>query len=219
MNQPLKEAAATAPSIDWKKCRISRSGNVLTPKCRISWPVLMVPEVNKLKPEGGKQYSVSLLLPPGCDLTLLKDDAKRAAVEKFGDALPALMAETNPQKKLKLPFLDAGDQKGMDDFKGWTMIRTATKETRGRPSCADANGKAIEPTPNQAYPGRWACVSLRAWAYDKAGNKGVSFGLQSIQLLEHDDPIAGSRVNAEEEFAPVEGVGGAPVNSSNDIFS
>jgi len=174
------------------------------------WPKLLVPEENTINPGAGKSYSVGVLLPPGVDLTLLKEDAKRAATAKFGSAIPS---------NLKLPFLAAEEKKGLEDFKGWTLIRAATKESRGRPSCADASGKAIEATPEEAYSGRWACVSLKAWAYDKAGNRGIRFGLQSIQLLDHDEPIAGSRVNAEDEFAPIEGADGSAANNANDIFA
>ena len=209
MSQPQTTQPAAVP-VDWKKCRVSKTGNILTPKCRITWPHLMIPQDNKLNPGAGKSYSLGILIPPGCDISLLKEDAKKAAIAKFGNNIP---------QNLRLPFQDPIAKK-LTDFAGWTYIVASTKESRGRPSCANSNGQAIEATPEEAYGGRWACVSVKAWAYDKAGNRGVSFGLQSVQLLDHDEPIAGGgRINAEEEFAAVESSSGGAASSSNDIFA
>lgn len=202
--------AVTAPvtgPVDFKSCRTSKAGNIITPKCRISFPVLFEPKAQGKDGEGKKKYSVAVLIPPDCNLQLLKDDATRAAKEKWGEKMPA---------NLKSPFLDAGKYEYEGYENGWTLIRSSSIQ---KPGVVDAKGQNIGDDSTQVYAGRWACVSLRAFAYDNSGNRGVSFGLQNIQLLDHDTPIAGGRPQAEDEFAPVPEVGGATATkTASDLF-
>jgi hypothetical protein len=192
-------------TIDFKTCRESKAGNIITPKCRMSFPVLFEPQPPPNQPAGKKRYGVALLIPAGCDLTLLKQQAAAAAKEQWGEKIPA---------NLKSPFLDAGKYQYNGYEEGWTLLRPTTIN---KPGLVNAKGENISDE-SEVYPGRWCVASLRAYAYDVSGNRGVSFGLQNIQLLDHDEPLGG-RARAEEEFAPVEGVAGAakPANV-NELF-
>jgi hypothetical protein len=59
---------------------------------------------------------------------------------------------------------------------------------------------------DEVYGGRWARFSVRPyWWKHATGGVGVSFGLQNVQMLDHDDPIAGARVKGTAEFEPAEG--------------
>lgn len=176
---------------DLNKCRVAASGNIITAKCRMSFPNLFT-----AKPfEDGddkKFFSLSLLIPGTADISLLKQAAEKCAKEKFGDKMPP---------KLKNPFLKAGDIASSAEFEGWTLIRT---KTLAKPGVVDAAGKNVIDEAD-AYAGRWAVVSLRPYAYDHPkGGKGVSFDLQNVQLLDHDDPLGNSKPRAESEFEPVD---------------
>lgn len=181
----------TEPSVDFKSCRLSKAGNIITPKVRLSFPVLFEPQPPPGNAAGKKRFSVALLIPPGCNLDLLKQDASRAANEQWGDKIPG---------KLKSPFLDAAEYPYEGYEAGWTLLRPTTLN---RPGVVNAKGENVGDDGSEVYPGRWAVASLRAFAYDVSGNRGVSFGLQNIQLLDHDEPLGG-RARAEEEFAPVD---------------
>jgi hypothetical protein len=57
---------------------------------------------------------------------------------------------------------------------------------------------------------------LNAYAYDQAGNKGVSFGLLHIQKVK-DGESFGNRTRAEDAFAPVESAG-AESSADDSMF-
>lgn len=178
--------------------------NILTPICRLSFPNLFTAKsVGKNpKADAKKVYSASLLIPPTCDLTLLKKMASEAAQLEWG----AKVAEI----KLKTPFLKAEDHKYEGYLPGWTLLRPSAMN---KPTVVELqNGsmvKLTEDDPESVYPGRWCQVSLNAFTYDVNGNKGVSFGLNNVLLLNHDDSIGG-RMRAEDEFeAPAGDFGSA----------
>ncbi len=191
-------------TIDFKTCRTSKAGNVITPKCRISFPVLSEPQSPPNQPTAKKRYSVALLIPAGCDITLLKEMAKAAAKEKWGDKVP---------QNLKSPFLDAGKYEYNGYEEGMIVLRPTTLN---KPGIVNAKGENVTDE-SEIYPGRWCVASLRAYAYDVSGNRGISFGLQNLQLLDHDEPLGG-RARAEDEFAPVEGSDKGSPSSSDDFL-
>lgn len=191
-------------TINFKACRETKTGNIITPKCRLSFPNLFTART----PPGSdkEKYSVSMLIPPDADVALLKKAAAACAREKWGDKLPA---------KMKTPFLDAGDYEYEGYVAGWLLVRASSIQ---KPGIVRADGSTVTDE-SEVYPGRWACVSLRPFVYDTNGNRGVSFGLQNVQLLDHDEAIGG-RAKAEDEFEPVEDAGadGGAVDSADDIF-
>ncbi len=177
---------------DLNKCRVSPAGNIITARCKISFPNLFTARKFDETDEKAK-YSASFLIPPAADISLLIEGVKKAAADKWGTALPP---------KLKSPFLKAGEYESTGDFEGWTLLRTSAIT---KPGIVDASGKNIGDE-SEIYPGRWCLASLRPYAYEhKKGGKGVSFGLQNVQMLEHDEPIGG-RARAESEFEQVDTV-------------
>jgi hypothetical protein len=179
-------------------CEITKAGNIKTPKCRMGFPTLFVP---KTPPGSDKaKFSISLVIPATADITLLKQAAAKAAKDKWGDKQPG---------KLKSPFLKAEECEGdkgphfPPECNGWVVIRPTSLE---KPGIVDATSANVN-EPRAAYAGRWCRASLRAFAYDTNGNKGVSFGLQNIQLLDDAEPWGGMRARAEDEFEPVDAAG------------
>lgn len=196
--------------MDFNTCRETAAGNIVTPKCRLSYPNIFSTNPRAKTKDGKEKYTCSLLIPPSADISLLKQAAGRAAVEEFGEEKVKNLKEL---KKFNTPFLDAFEKTrteknpaGDEQFKGWTMIRVTSVQ---KPGVVDASANNVDDE-SQVYPGRWACVSVRPFVYPArdGGNAGVSFGLQNIQLMDHDTPLAGSAVRAEDEFSPVEGAGG-----------
>ena len=198
--------------IELNKCVLSKTGNVITARAKLSYPTLFVPRAMAGAAENAeKKYSTSILLPPTADITLLKDAAAKTAREKWGADLP---------RKMKSPFLKAGEIEGAKgpayppEYADWIVIRTTSKQ---KPGVVDARGVNVDDEA-EVYAGRWARVSLRAFAYDTQGNRGVSFGLQNVQLLDHDTPIAGARVKAEDEFEAV-ATGDGGTGSADDMWA
>lgn len=180
--------------------------NIISPIGRLSFPAFYTPESIDDKPDSEKKYSCSILIPPGATLDLLKVAAGAAATAKWGDKVPEMLAEG----RLKRPFLKAEEKKYDGYLPGWTLIRASSQTKPGVRDCADAKfpGALVvvkEEDPEIVYPGRWARISLNAFAYDQKGNKGVAFGLNNVLLMHHDDSLSG-RAKPEDEFSAPTGV-------------
>ena len=155
---------------------------VMSPKFRLSFPDLLKPRAFQGQ---DPKYSISMLFPPDADLSELKKKATEAAKEKWADKIP---------KNLNKPFRDASelDYDGYED--GWILIRASSQN---KPGIVDEDRIDVI-DPGEIYPGRWARAILVPFAYDTAGNKGVSFGLRGVQLLDHDDQFGGGGFNSDD---------------------
>lgn len=191
-------------------CVKTPAGTVVTPKGRFSYAQYLLHPQEKQKTKDGKvKRQLSFLIPGDADIALLKEMVGAALREKF-PSIPE-----HKKKSVKSPFLDAYEKTGDEQFKGWTLLRVSTTSM---PAIVDARNVAIasDKLDEEVYSGRWGRISLRAFGYERDGNMGVSFALSNVQLLDHDDPLGGGRVNPENEFAPVEVAAG---ESADSLFS
>lgn len=172
---------------------------IITPKFRVSFPQVFEPKGF----EGQEpKYSVVMLFDKATDISALKKLAQKAVEERWPD--PA-----KRPKGLKNPFRDGDIEKaGMDGYAN-TIFITATSKMK--PGLVDKNAQPIIDQ-DEFYAGCYARAQLTAYAYDKAGNKGVAFGLQHIQKLEEGEPFSG-RAKAEDVFGAVES------NDSENMFT
>lgn len=185
---------------DMTKCHIAKSGNIITPKGRLSYAqYLLEPQARKY--DDGKEvkvYSMNLLLPPGADVTELKKAMGKVALEKCdGDKV---RAKNFVEKRFLDPNnLPAGGKPMGEEFEGWTLIRATSSY---KPKFAYPNGKEIpaEEVENELYSGRFARVTINPYWTNNKKNPGVCLGLQNVQLLDHADNLGGSIASAEDEF-------------------
>lgn len=163
---------------------------VITPIARLSFPYLFHKSEGMDGGEG--KYQCELIFEPGTDLTALKKAANEAAKDKWGDKIP---------KNLRTPFRN-GDESREDreEYEGAIFISARSKDRPGvvvgreRTPCTDES---------EVYGGCYAKASVTAFAYDTAGNKGVSFALNNVWKIRDGEPL-GSRRNAETEFGDAE---------------
>lgn len=188
-----------------------KTGSLVLPKGRLLWNALFNPR----KGRGGKpgKHECNLLFKKDADLSAAKEEAMMAGKDKF--AKDFREAEGKWPKKIATPFkktaendklvaaLEAADIK-VEDFPVYLAARSNDK-----PGVVGPNGKSDGIEPEHVYPGRWARMTVDAFGYDTDGNRGVSFGLKNVQLLDNDDElvVGGGRVSAESEFDAVEGAG------------
>ena len=78
-----------------------------------------------------------------------------------------------------------------------------TKSTT-KPGAVDAHGHDILGS-QDIVSGDYGRVSLNAYAYDQAGNKGVSYGLNNIMLLAKGESLGGAKPSAASDFGVVAG--------------
>jgi hypothetical protein len=166
--------------------------NVMTPKFRASFANMFRP--GKAMEDGQEpKYGVMMLFDKDADLGALKKAALEAVTDKWGPD------KAKWPKNLRLPFRDQGEKEGDAYVKGAFFITATSKQ---KPGLVDQRNQPIIDEA-EFYSGCYARATVRAFAYDKAGNRGVAFGLQNVQKLADGEPLGGARRKAEDEFEPI----------------
>lgn len=165
-----------------------------------------------MQPGGKAKYSVVMLFTPGTDL----GDLKKAAVDALQKKWGADKAKW-PQN-LRTPFRKheerEKDGKLPEGYEAGGIFVTAT--SNDRPGVVNQQVvKIIDPS--EVYAGCYGRATVRAYTYDKGGNRGVAFGLQNFQKTDDGESLTG-RLKPEDEFKPVEGAGETGGTSVNDIL-
>ena len=164
---------------------------VLTPMFRVSFP--NIAEKNDMS----NKYQITMMFKKGTDISELIANAKEARIGKWSKNLP---------KGFQNPFMKVDDMEEDDRYDGYEdgMVIIRAKASY-RPGVVDSkrNEIPIEDLDTYLYGGIYARAAVSAYAYDKAGNRGVAFGVDAIQIIKDGEPL-GSRVSAEEAFADVE---------------
>jgi hypothetical protein len=169
------------------------SKTVITPEAILSYPHIFQPAAPN--PLAEPVYSCSLVFPAGTDLSELREAALVAAREKWGDKANAGIKAG----KIRMPFRTDAEEKGYSEGSVFLNVKSKTKPGAvSKYAGPDGKPMPIEDS-EELYPGCRVRASLRAFAYDTNGNRGVSFGLNNIQKLGDGERIDG-RKRAEDEF-------------------
>jgi Protein of unknown function (DUF2815) len=170
---------------------------VITPKAVLSYPHLDEPQA-AMNGMGKPKYSAVLVFPAGTNLSALEAAVLEAATVKFGASAAAKLNSGT----LKTPLRKDAEEKGYSP--GSTFINVRTEQ---KPGCVylwpGPDGKPADIPDDRIkgdlYAGAFVRASLRAFAYDTNGNKGVAFALNNIQKL-GDGPRLDGRKAAADEF-------------------
>jgi hypothetical protein len=167
----------------------------VTGKVRLSFPHLFEPY--SIDGEQEAKYSAMLLIPKTDKATIqaLKD-AEKAAAEagkssKFGGKIPANLAS----------ILKDGDEDGTsEDYpeRAGMVYMTVSANANRRPGVVDRNVQQIIDQ-SEVYSGVYAKVSITAFPYTFGSKKGISFGLNNVQVIGGGESLGGGK-RAEEEF-------------------
>lgn len=169
-------------------------GNLVTGKVRFSYVNVFEPRVT---PNGDEKFSVTLLVPKSDTDTYNRINAEinRVMQESIANIFKGVMP-TNP----KLPIHDgdglrqSGEPYG-PECKGCWVI---TANSNAGPEVVDAGCNPII-SRSEFYSGCYGRASLRFYAYNQNGNKGIGCGLGNVQKLEDGQPLDG-RTTAAEDF-------------------
>jgi hypothetical protein len=157
------------------------------------------------KQEGSDQkprYDCAVILPAASDHTPLMNAARKAWSESEVSKKREKPRAT-PLKKQS----DAGDYEGFGED-GFYF------------NCATVNVPELfnidmtKAPVDKFYSGCWARVKVRAYAFDKNGNWGVSFGLQGVQFFADDEKLGGGG-NASDGFEAAAPAGSGPAKMPN----
>tara|TARA_R110002020_G_scaffold173776_2_gene364717 strand:- start:8581 stop:9192 length:612 start_codon:yes stop_codon:yes gene_type:complete len=183
-----------------------------TNPARISYAKIFKPEKNDLS--GKEEFSCMVLIPKADTKTVsaLKNAIKTAIKGRFGDKQP---------KGIRIPLRD-GDKNGDGGVPSGAEAGQAPygdhyfincKNTR-QPAIVDQKRRDIL-DPNQIVSGDFVRVSVNAFGYDNK-SKGVSFGLNAVQLVRKGEPL-GSSFSAQNAFEDLPEQEEAK-DSSDDMF-
>ena len=163
-----------------------------TPRARLSFPSLFEKRQNDLG--GEPRYEAQLIFDEAAmkdpRFQKMKEGAARCASEKWGSKRPANM---------RSPFRD-GSEKEFDGYGPGTSYITASSHSKPPALREDRE----EATKEDLYPGCYVVAFVSPYAYDKKGNRGVAFGLDSIMKVADGEPLSG---------------GGMTVQSAKDAFA
>lgn len=195
-----------------KKAHISeKSGNIILPAMRMMYASLFTPTLPQDETdEKRRQWTITGLIPAGTDLSVIE-----ALIEKKVDEHKP--ANETLRKKIKTPILETAAINSMaslaEEFPYCVRLNakefTKDGKRRMKPDVVDSSGNAIDEgrEPEETYNGRWFRGSANAFGWtNQKGGKGVSLGLVNVQLLWHDEALAGGKAKASSDFEPVEGL-------------
>lgn len=193
-----------------KECMIAPSGYVISPKGILSYADGLYTAKNN--GFGKLKHNLNILLPKDVDLTILKKEMAKLALEKLNGDKEAAMKMVN-KRFLDPNDLPSGGKPAGPQFEGWTLIRATSDNC---PRFVHPDGKRVEDSdlPKEVYSGRWGRVTLNPFWSDNKTNKGVFLGLQDVQVLDHGEPLGRVRPDSEGEFGAVDVAGAAAPNTS-----
>lgn len=166
---------------------------IISPEAIISYPHIFEPTIPPMATK--PVYSCVLVFEKDADLTEMKKLAHEVAKEKFGNKTESLLRDG----KLRMPFRTDGlEEKG---YPAGSCFMNTKNEHRpdvvsvypgpdGRPTTID--------DPAQIYSGCKVKASLRCYAYDVQGNKGVAFALGNLQKIADGERLDGRKRGADE---------------------
>jgi Enterobacter phage Enc34, ssDNA-binding protein len=123
-------------------------------------------------------YNCSLIFDPAQQKSpaykALQDACIQAARKKWGDSVNL--------KTVEMPFRDAGKKTYDGYHPGHTYISPWSK---AKPGVVDTNRQDIL-LPEEVWSGQLVRANVAPFAWDASGKKGVSFGLNHLQVIQSE---------------------------------
>ena len=171
---------------------------VVTGKVRLMFPNLFRPKA--LREGQDPKYSVMLVIPKSDTETMNKLWAAEKEAEKAGIATK--WGGKKPTRGYSPSIIKDADEDGTaedyPDRKGTYYMTVSANTRQAPPGVVDRQLQPILDE-SQVYSGAYARVSVTAFPYDQQGNRGVSFGLNNVQMVGGGERLIGGP-SAEDEF-------------------
>jgi hypothetical protein len=172
---------------------------VLTGEVRLSYASLVQPRAQK---DGGDaKYSVTLLIPKtDTDTKAHLDQAVQACI---ADAVAKTWGGVKPPQ-IPIPVhdgdgvRDSGLPYGAECAGHWVL----TASSKMRPQVVSQQDITTELLPQDIYSGMYGRVTIRFFAYNNSGKKGIGCGLGNVMKTREGEPLSGG-ASAAVDFATV----------------
>lgn len=165
---------------------------VVTGKVRLSYVALLEPKAF----EGQEaKYSTVILIPKTDKATIKKiQDAQKAAYEAAkNDKLKGIKWE-----RVKTTLRDGDEDMDTEEHPEYAGHMFMSISSKTKPQIIDRYKNKVD-SAEEVYSGVYARVSLNAYAYNTAGNKGISCGLNNVQIVAPGDYLGG-KASADADF-------------------
>jgi hypothetical protein len=184
-----------------------KTGDIHSPKGRLVWPHLLEARANPKIVGSKKKFNAVLLIPAGADITVISNEIKAKAEAEFG--------KDWAKKKLRFPLVKTADEPKLAEYADkFPYVLKPSANEEFPPFVYSPNAQRYQGDGSDIYSGRWAIVAGTAWTYT-TGSNGIGWNLNRVQLLDHDETIAGGRVDTSEGFEAVDVPTGG---STDDVF-
>lgn len=176
------------------------------------YPHLFQPRVMKDSGNQTPKYQTVVLIPEGYDMSGLHKLALAAATKLFGsDAQRLIQAGV-----IKSPFRKQMEKAALGQI-GYSSDPNAVYlnvSSEQQPAVVDHNVQPIL-DPSKVYGGVVANVQINAFAWNHpTGGKGISFGLQNVQVLRDGPKLGGGNPDPKSVFKAVEPQAGADLDAN-----
>ena len=175
---------------------------IQTPEFRLVFPALFTPRA--YEGSSKEKYSCIMLFAKGTDLSALKEACKEAYEAEFPQGA----------KGARSPLCDGNEKvdEWGEAFRDAIYVRASSIM---KPGVCDRR-KALITEPDVVYSGQYARAMVHAYAYNTMGNKGVSIGLDAVQIVRDGEPLGGgaAMVNSFDDLGEGESGSDAPKTAS-----
>lgn len=160
----------------------------------LSFPHLFVPKA--ATPGAEERYSCVLIFDENAQNTpefkAMKKAVLEAAQEKWGTKADDMIK----RGALRLPFRDASEKSQYGGYdEGKVFISAWTKQ---KPDVID--GRLNDVVPSDVFPGCLARITYTCFAYENSGNRGVSFGLNNVQIADFTTERLDNKKKGRDDF-------------------
>lgn len=166
---------------------------VITGKVRFSYVNIF--KSRAFQPGQDEKFSICLLIPKKDKKTVA--DIRKAMESAVQQGISEKWKGKKPAN-LKLPLRD-GDEERADEAEEYTDMYFLNANSNQKPGVIDMYKNEII-DPSEVYSGCWGRASINFYPFEVNGNKGIAVGLNNIQKLGDDEPLAGTRTSAENDF-------------------
>ena len=153
---------------------------IVTPEATLSFP--RVEKATKVDPTNENEepkFSAVFIFPKGTDFTQMKAVIMHVGETRWG----AKFKEMLKTGQVKSPLRKDGNPKYFPEGAVYISPRSKNKPGLVMPYPDEKGQPALCEDPSIFYAGARVRANVTAFAYDRLGNKGVSFGLNSIQWI------------------------------------
>ena len=175
----------------------------------ISFPHVFTPRAPS--PGAEERYSVSVIFDETAqkspEYQEMKKAAMQAAIDKWGNKAKDMIKNG----QLRMPFRDASEKSKYQGYEdGKIFINAWSKQ---KPDVID--GRLQDVVPSDLYPGCLGRITYNAFAYENSGNRGVSFGLNNLQISDFTTDRLDGKVKGKDDFDQLDMAGSGPSDNQN----